>query len=179
MDGVSPARYPFCAEIRLLEMSSMGIGSKPCLDIRPSQNQINDRSISFSQMGKRILDSSGQVHQSKTTPAAPKFRNSFMGSTSGETINKAQRPTSIISVNSLSSGTSSSCGSCSGASNRNTGIIPVVVGQQNIEEEEGQEVLSGKESAADVNKSLKGGRKGAAHLHHRSTTLVSQCSMGR
>lgn len=38
-------------EIRLAEMSSMGIGSKPCLDIRPSKDQINDRSISVSQLG--------------------------------------------------------------------------------------------------------------------------------
>lgn len=36
----------------MAEMSSMGIGSKPCLDIRPSIDQINDRSISFSQLGK-------------------------------------------------------------------------------------------------------------------------------
>lgn len=36
----------------MVEMSSMGIGSKPCLDIRPSSDQINDRSISFSQLGK-------------------------------------------------------------------------------------------------------------------------------
>lgn len=42
-------------EIRLMEMSSMGIGSKPCLDIRPSQNQINDRSISISQLGKENI----------------------------------------------------------------------------------------------------------------------------
>lgn len=39
-------------EIRLAEMSSMGIGSKPCLDIRPNNDQIYDRSISFSQLGK-------------------------------------------------------------------------------------------------------------------------------
>lgn len=39
----------------MAEMSSMGIGSKPCLDIRPSIDQINDRSISFSQLGKGIL----------------------------------------------------------------------------------------------------------------------------
>lgn len=39
-------------EIRMAEMSSMGIGNKPCLDIRPSQNQINDRSITFSQLEK-------------------------------------------------------------------------------------------------------------------------------
>lgn len=38
----------------MAEMSSMGIGSKPCLDIRPSIDQINDRSISFSQLGKGI-----------------------------------------------------------------------------------------------------------------------------
>jgi len=39
-------------EMRLAEMSSMGIGNKPCLDIRPSLDQINDRSISISQLGK-------------------------------------------------------------------------------------------------------------------------------
>lgn len=42
-------------EIRMIEMSSMGIGSKPCLDIRPSSDQINDRSISVSQLGKGEL----------------------------------------------------------------------------------------------------------------------------
>lgn len=41
-------------EIRMAEMSSMGIGNKPCLDIRPSQNQINDRSITFSQLEKGL-----------------------------------------------------------------------------------------------------------------------------
>lgn len=30
----------------------MGIGNKPCLDIRPSANQINDRSISVAQLSK-------------------------------------------------------------------------------------------------------------------------------
>lgn len=39
-------------DVRLAEMSSMGIGNKPCLDIRPSQNQINDRSITLSQLEK-------------------------------------------------------------------------------------------------------------------------------
>lgn len=39
-------------EIRMAEMSSMGIGNKPCLDIRPSQNQISDRSVSRSQLEK-------------------------------------------------------------------------------------------------------------------------------
>ena len=28
----------------------MGIGHKPCLDIRPSANQISDRSITFKQL---------------------------------------------------------------------------------------------------------------------------------
>lgn len=39
-------------DIRMQEMSSMGIGNKPCLDIRPSQNQINDRSVTRSQLEK-------------------------------------------------------------------------------------------------------------------------------
>lgn len=42
-------------DIRMAEMSSMGIGNKPCLDIRPSNNQINDRSITFSQLEKGKL----------------------------------------------------------------------------------------------------------------------------
>ncbi|KFB50947.1 AGAP006188-PA-like protein [Anopheles sinensis] len=70
-------------EIRLAEMSSMGIGSKPCLDIRPSQDQINDRSISISQLGK-----------------APKLRNSFMGTLPESKSSK--RPQSIISRLTLS-----------------------------------------------------------------------------
>ncbi|KAM7359069.1 puratrophin-1-like isoform 2-T3 [Cochliomyia hominivorax] len=77
-------------EIRLAEMSSMGIGSKPCLDIRPSNNQINDRSITISQLGK-----------------APKLRHSFVGLHTDQ-IKTSRRPNSLISESSLSSGTSSS-----------------------------------------------------------------------
>jgi hypothetical protein len=40
------------SEMRLAEMSSMGIGNKPCLDIRPSADQISDRSISIAQLSK-------------------------------------------------------------------------------------------------------------------------------
>lgn len=48
----------------MAEMSSMGIGSKPCLDIRPSCDQINDRSISFSQLGKGklMIESAGMIN---------------------------------------------------------------------------------------------------------------------
>ncbi|KAG4067433.1 hypothetical protein HA402_009670 [Bradysia odoriphaga] len=95
-------------EIRMAEMSSMGIGNKPCLDIRPSQNQISDRSITFSQLEK-----------------APKFRNSFSGTL--PEMKSARRPNSLISLgSSFSSGTSSSslCTSTSssnGSHSRNTG----------------------------------------------------------
>ncbi len=41
-------------ELRMTEMAEMGIGNKPCLDIRPSQDQINDRSISYAQLAKGI-----------------------------------------------------------------------------------------------------------------------------
>ena len=41
-----------CIEMRMAEMAEMGIGNKPCLDIRPSQDQINDRSISYAQLAK-------------------------------------------------------------------------------------------------------------------------------
>lgn len=46
----------FITEVRLAEMSSMGIGNKPCLDIRPSADQINDRSITFAQLSKSEYD---------------------------------------------------------------------------------------------------------------------------
>ncbi|XP_070140973.1 rho guanine nucleotide exchange factor 40 isoform X2 [Drosophila kikkawai] len=81
-------------EIRLAEMSSMGIGSKPCLDIRPSNNQISDRSIPLAQLNK-----------------TPKLRHSEPGKGS------MRRPNSLISESSLSSGTSTTSGSSiSGAS---------------------------------------------------------------
>lgn len=44
------------AEARMAEMSSMGIGNKPCLDIRPNADQINDRSISFAQLTRSKWD---------------------------------------------------------------------------------------------------------------------------
>lgn len=39
----------------MAEMSSMGIGNKPCLDIRPSADQINDRSISLTQLSRSMV----------------------------------------------------------------------------------------------------------------------------
>ncbi|XP_049785919.1 puratrophin-1-like [Schistocerca cancellata] len=73
-------------EMRLAEMSSMGIGNKPCLDIRPSADQINDRSISIAQLSK----------------TAPRFRNSITVAP-GELSRNNKRPHSIISVSSSSS----------------------------------------------------------------------------
>ncbi|XP_025409795.1 rho guanine nucleotide exchange factor 40-like isoform X2 [Sipha flava] len=91
-------------EIRLAEMSSMGIGNKPCLDIRPSADQINDRSITFAQLSK----------------TAPRFRNSIVALPS-DLDSIAKRPHSIISVSSSSAGSnSSSSGSSSGASCRSS-----------------------------------------------------------
>ncbi|RZF45672.1 hypothetical protein LSTR_LSTR010395 [Laodelphax striatellus] len=89
-------------EMRMAEMSSMGIGNKPCLDIRPSADQISDRSISIAQLSK----------------TAPRFRNSIAIMPS-EQVRK--RPHSIISVtsSSSSSGASSSSSHSSGSdSNR-------------------------------------------------------------
>ncbi|XKL60218.1 hypothetical protein PGB90_001234 [Kerria lacca] len=99
-------------EIRMAEMSSMGIGNKPCLDIRPSADQISDRSISIAQLCK-----------------TPRFRNSIAISMT-DTIRK--RPHSVISVSSNSSGGSHSSSSSSNGDNRQTsqcssaesGIVP-------------------------------------------------------
>ncbi|XP_076225676.1 uncharacterized protein LOC116425178 isoform X2 [Nomia melanderi] len=78
-------------EARLAEMSSMGIGNKPCLDIRPSADQINDRSISVAQLSK-----------------TPRFRNSIAVSMSEDSGRCSRRPHSVISVSSSSSSGGSS-----------------------------------------------------------------------
>ncbi|XP_067142628.1 uncharacterized protein [Centruroides vittatus] len=75
-------------ELRLAEMSSMGIGNKPCLDIKPSEDQINDRSVNIQQLVKNH-----------------RFRNSIAVSSFDQLRNK--RPHSIISVSSSSSSGSS------------------------------------------------------------------------
>ncbi|KAK9882426.1 hypothetical protein WA026_021458 [Henosepilachna vigintioctopunctata] len=84
---------------RMVEMSSMGIGNKPCLDIKPSADQISHRSISITQL----------------TRSAPRFRNSIAGSTP-ESCRNIKRPNSVISMSSVSSGSTSSGGS--GSTNR-------------------------------------------------------------
>ncbi|XP_076331364.1 puratrophin-1-like isoform X2 [Tachypleus tridentatus] len=79
-------------EMRLAEMSSMGIGNKPCLDIKPSEDQINDRLVMI-QQDQRV----------------PRFKSSVAVSSCDQLRNN-KRPHSIISVSSSSSGSSqSSC----------------------------------------------------------------------
>jgi hypothetical protein len=81
--------------VRMAEMSSMGIGNKPCLDIRPSADQISDRSISVDQLSR----------------TAPRFRNSIVGP-AVESCRNAKRPHSVISMSSsVSSGSTSSANS--------------------------------------------------------------------
>ncbi|XP_058809200.1 puratrophin-1-like [Phymastichus coffea] len=107
-------------EVRMAEMSSMGIGNKPCLDIRPSANQINDRSISVAQLSK-----------------TPRFRNSIAVSNTDDSSRCSRRPNSVISVSS----SSSSGGSSGPPTTLNLGLDT------------------------------------SPRLHHRSTTLNSQCSV--
>ncbi|XP_046395693.1 uncharacterized protein LOC124162954 isoform X2 [Ischnura elegans] len=171
-------------EMRLAEMSSMGIGNKPCLDIRPSADQINDRSISIAQLSK-----------------TPRFRNSIAispgeGSVSGGSGNSSRRPHSIISVSSsLSSGGGSSGGSSSGgggAGGSSSGggggrgrHSPFTFGALNLgfdavddgdDEEDGDEGRGTREGGCGI------GSRGSPRTrlclrHHRSVTLQSQCSM--
>ncbi|XP_076337007.1 puratrophin-1-like [Tachypleus tridentatus] len=77
-------------EMRLAEMSCMGIGSKPCLDIKPNEDQISDRAINFQQLGRAF-----------------RFRNSIAVSSFDQLRNNNKRPHSTISVSSSSSSGSS------------------------------------------------------------------------
>ncbi|XP_058122091.1 uncharacterized protein LOC131294118 [Anopheles ziemanni] len=167
-------------EIRLAEMSSMGIGSKPCLDIRPSQDQINDRSISISQLGK-----------------APKLRNSFMGTLPESKSSK--RPQSIISVSSSSSGSSSvSTGTSSTTSGCEATTVSVSGNSNSSSASSSAASNSGSASSSASSTSATNSintttckrltlsitdpnapapLKTSYKKHQRSTTLVSQCSM--
>ncbi|XP_073840526.1 puratrophin-1-like isoform X2 [Musca autumnalis] len=169
-------------EIRLAEMSSMGIGSKPCLDIRPSNNQINDRSITISQLGK-----------------APKLRHSFVGLNADQT-KTSRRPTSLISESSLSSGTSSSSLSKSSTTSSNSSVHNT---SHHYQPGIGLELIT-ESSIMDQNENNKSTNQQHLHHHHqhhqsqmnhsgchshghgttrnrnnhkRSTTIVSQLSM--
>lgn len=99
--------------VRMAEMSSMGIGNKPCLDIRPSDNQISDRSISFAQLSRTV----------------PRFRNSIAG-VIAETCRPVARPQSVISMSSVSSSSTSSGGSA-GSAGTPTGQTPLGIGFEN------------------------------------------------
>ncbi|CAG0893196.1 unnamed protein product [Darwinula stevensoni] len=77
-------------EMRLVEMSSMGIGNKPCLDIKPSEDQIHDRlacGIAYILAPPRLRSCQSEKYLLK-------------------------RPYSIISVSSSGSSSSSSGHSC-------------------------------------------------------------------
>ncbi|RZB62213.1 pleckstrin -likey domain-containing family G member 4B-like [Asbolus verrucosus] len=150
--------------VRMAEMSSMGIGNKPCLDIRPSADQINDRSISVDQLSRSkffrsrrgstntlFLANSRHVSNHPDSSdgcdvaAAPRFRNSIVGPVI-ESCRTAKRPHSVISMSSsVSSGSSSSGGSTATSGGQNLGF----------------------ESTCESPKP-----------YHRSATLNSQCSTG-
>uniref|UniRef100_K1R8V1 Puratrophin-1 n=1 Tax=Magallana gigas TaxID=29159 RepID=K1R8V1_MAGGI len=80
-------------EKHMSEMATMGIGNKPCLEIKPSANQINDRFINVA---------SGNF-QSRT-------RNSIAVSSFDHMYQNNKRPHSIISISSTSSSSSSHSG---------------------------------------------------------------------
>ncbi|XP_055619314.1 uncharacterized protein LOC129764351 [Toxorhynchites rutilus septentrionalis] len=160
-------------EIRLAEMSSMGIGSKPCLDIRPSQDQINDRSISISLLGK-----------------TPKLRNSFIGTLPESKGSK--RPQSIISVSSsessgssvASTGTGSTTSGCevNAANGSNVGSSSAVSSGCSASSSSSSSTTASITTCKRLTLNITDPNAPAPlktnfKKHQRSTTLVSQCSM--
>lgn len=142
----------------MAEMSSMGIGNKPCLDIRPSADQINDRSISVAQLYRsksmcNLLIANYLLFAIYLyVIAAPRFRNSVVGPVS-EQCRNTKRPHSVISMSSVSSGSTSS-GSSGNSSSTAIGTGPMM----NV------------------------GFNPSCHspkAYHRSGTLNSQCSTGK
>lgn len=152
----------------MAEMSSMGIGSKPCLDIRPSCDQINDRSISFSQLGKGKSRVTKRNRLAELTTfsrtQAPRFRNSFVGTLPD--MKSSRRPNSIISLSSsASSGGSSVSSACIKTSNDHS--------------DESERPPSHCRELQKDKKNLKQEKNVPYKFKYsRSTTVVSQCSTG-
>lgn len=186
-------------------MSSMGIGSKPCLDIRPSNNQISDRSIPLTQLNKSKSLAKLEMQRLTNSFTAPKLRHAEPGKGS------MRRPNSLISESSLSSGTSttsssSMSGGCSSShashetgrhslnlsfsklsSNSNNSSSPATL--ELINETQALKLTSSSEqqenSAAARGQATptptltsSGSNRSNKRQHKRSTTIVSQLSMG-
>ncbi|XP_055358850.1 pleckstrin homology domain-containing family G member 4B isoform X2 [Betta splendens] len=84
-------------ELRMQEMVSMGIGSKPFMDIKPSEAAISDRAIDYIMKGSEC--------RTRASIAVPSFEHSF------------KRPHSTISNSSTSSSSSQSSSSLLGSLN--------------------------------------------------------------
>jgi len=172
-------------------MSSMGIGSKPCLDIRPSSDQINDRSISFSQLGKSkfllfwhemscwITSRFSLSHTH--TRIAPKFRNSFVG-TLPDVKTATRRPNSIISLSSSASsgGSSVSSSTCNKRASSSGGDEPHTNNNRNsISNSSVTSNNHCRDSLKDKTKLKQEKNVPCKFKYSRSTTVVSQCSTGK
>ncbi|XP_035224826.1 puratrophin-1-like [Stegodyphus dumicola] len=145
-------------ENRLAEMSSMGIGNKPCLDIKPSEDQISDRSISIHQLAR-----------------APRFRNSIAVSPYDIHNNR----NSIISVSSSSS-SGSSQSSFSFYGTLNLGFEPGD-SPRPLHRSLTQQSQCSTESGFCTDASTAGDTPENEHLHHkraeRSDSLLSSDSL--
>lgn len=185
-------------------MSSMGIGSKPCLDIRPSNNQISDRSIPLTQLNKSKSEAKQEKQLLTRILIAPKLRHAEPGKGS------MRRPNSLISESSLSSGTSTTSsssisGGCSSghaahetgrhslnlsfskhcSSNGNNNSSPATL--ELINETQALKLSSSSEQQdssavargqATPTLTSSGSSRSNKRHHKRSTTIVSQLSMG-
>jgi len=78
-------------DLRHAEMAKMGVGSKPCLDLKVSKNNISDRFINVTMPSQET----------------PRSRNSIAVCSADHLKNGNKRPHSIISVSSASSSGSS------------------------------------------------------------------------
>jgi pleckstrin homology domain-containing family G member 4 len=108
-------------EKRLLELTSMGLGSKPCSDLPPSSNQIIDRSINIPIRNARIRNSIAVSHFDSQTSikclSNPHYNTFKMASKENEDVSK--RPTSTVSITSThTSGLSSFASSVSSQFNQ-------------------------------------------------------------
>lgn len=108
-------------EKRLIELTSMGLGSKPCSDLPPSSNQIIDRSINIPIRNARIRNSIAVSHFDSQTSIKclnnPNYNTFKIVVKENEDVSK--RPTSTVSITSThTSGLSSFASSASSQFNQ-------------------------------------------------------------
>jgi hypothetical protein len=166
--------------VRMAEMSSMGIGNKPCLDIRPSADQISDRSISVDQLSRS---------EHPPLPTNNTSRHSSLTPLSALPITTPTCPVKLSDLHAYIAGSQKIVFLHAAPRFRNSIVGPAVESCRNAKRPHSVISMSSSVSSGSTSSANSGGPVNSMNLsfesacdspkpYHRSATLNSQCSTG-